>query len=84
MTQLQQTFHVNMLALVDGIQPRVLTLKMALEEYIKHRREVVRRRTQYELDVAKARDHILKGLLMRSPTSDEIIRTIKNQRQRRS
>lgn len=80
MTQLQQTFHVNMLALVDGIQPRVLTLKMVLEEYLKHRREVIRRRTQYELDVAKARDHILKGLLIALAHIDEIIRTIKKSR----
>jgi len=48
LTNLQTSFHVNMLALVDGIQPRVLTLKMALEEHLKHRKEVIRRRTTYE------------------------------------
>lgn len=76
LTQLQETFHVNMLALVDGIQPRVLTLKMALEEYIKHRQVVVRRRAEYELDIAKKRDHILQGLLIALANIQEVIRTI--------
>ncbi len=76
LTQLQETFHVNMLALVDGIQPRVLTLKMVLEEYLKHRQVVVRRRAEYELDVAKKRDHILKGLLIALANIQEVIRTI--------
>ena len=76
LTQLQETFHVNMLALVDGIQPRVLTLKMMLEEYLKHRQVVVRRRTEYELDVAKKRDHILKGLLIALANIQDVIRTI--------
>ena len=60
-TQLQETFHFNMLALVDGIQPKVLTLKMILEEYIKHRIEVITRRTQFDLDKAEARAQILEG-----------------------
>jgi DNA gyrase subunit A len=55
MTQLQESFHVNSLCLVEGIQPRILTLKGLLEEYLGHRKEVVRRRTQYELDRAKER-----------------------------
>lgn len=77
MTQLQETFHVNMLALVDGIQPKVLTLKMALEEYIKHRAEVVTRRTQYELDKAKERAHILEGLMIALNNIDAVIKVIK-------
>lgn len=76
-TQLQETFHVNMLALVDGIQPKVLTLKMVLEEYIKHREEVVRRRTQFELDKAKDRAHILEGLMIALKNIDAVIKTIK-------
>ncbi len=76
-TQLQDTFHVNMLALVDGIQPKVLTLKMVLEEYIKHREEVVKRRTQFELDKAKDRAHILEGLLIALKNIDAVIKTIK-------
>ncbi len=76
-TQLQETFHVNMLALVDGIQPKVLTLKMALEEYIKHRTEVVTRRTQFDLRKAKARAHILEGLMIALKNIDAVIKTIK-------
>lgn len=76
LTQLQETFHVNMLALVDGIQPRVLTLKMVLEEYLKHRQVVVRRRADYELTKAKDRDHILKGLLIALANIQDVIRTI--------
>lgn len=76
LTQLQETFHVNMLALVDGIQPRVLTLKMVLEEYLKHRQVVVRRRAEYELKKAKDRDHILKGLLIALANIQDVIRTI--------
>jgi len=76
LTQLQETFHVNMLAIVDGIQPRVLTLKMVLEEYLKHRQVVVRRRTEHDLNVAKDRDHILKGLLIALASIQEVIRTI--------
>lgn len=76
-TSLQTTFHLNMLALVDGIQPKVLTLKMILEEYIKHREEVVRRRTQYDLNKAKERAHILEGLMIALENIDEVIKTIK-------
>ncbi|MDO9399086.1 MAG: DNA gyrase subunit A [bacterium] len=76
-TQLQETFHVNMLALIDGIQPKVLTLKMVLEEYIKHRQEVVRRRTQFDLDKAKERSHILEGLIIALQNIDAVIKIIK-------
>lgn len=76
-TNLQTTFHLNMLALIDGIQPRVLTLKMILEEYIKHRQVVVKRRTQFELDKAKDRAHILEGLMIALNHIDEVIKTIK-------
>ncbi len=78
MTQLQETFHVNSLCLVEGgIQPRVLTLKGLLEEYLKHRQEVVRRRTQFDLDRAKERLHILEGLRIALLKIDEVIATIK-------
>lgn len=77
MTQLQETFHVNMLALVDGIQPRVLTLKDLLSEYIKHRQVVVRRRTEYDLAKAKDRAHILEGLRIALLRINEVIETIK-------
>ncbi len=76
-TQLQESFHYNVLALVDGIQPRVLSLKMMLEEYLKHRREVVKRRTQYELTKALDRAHILEGLRIALESIDKIIATIK-------
>jgi DNA gyrase subunit A len=76
-TQLQETFHYNMLALVDGIQPRVLNIKMILEEYIKHRREVVRRRTEYDLAKAQDRAHILEGLRIAILKIDKVIKTIK-------
>jgi len=76
-TQLQDTFHVNLLALVDGIQPKVLTLKMILEEYIKHRKVVITRRAQFDLARAKDRAHILQGLVMALEDIDRIIATIK-------
>ena len=76
-TELQTTFHSNMLALVDGIQPRVLNLKMILEEYIKHRQEVIKKRTEFDLNKAKDRAHILEGLKMALVKIDAIIKTIK-------
>lgn len=82
MTQLQDTFHVNMLCLVDGIQPRVLNLKGILEEYVKHRQVVVRRRTQFDLDRAKERQHILEGLRIALLKIDEVIATIKKSKDR--
>lgn len=77
MTQLQETFHVNMLALIDGIQPRVLTLKNILEEYVKHRQMVVRKRTEFDLKKAKERAHILEGLRIALLNIDDVIITIK-------
>jgi len=77
MTQLQTTFHVNMLALIDGIQPKMLTLKTALEEFIKHRGEAIKRRTQFDLDKAKERAHILEGLTIALDNIDAVIKTIK-------
>lgn len=76
-SQLQETIHYNMLALVDGIQPRVLNLKMILEEYVKHRREVVKRRTEFDLNKAQERAHILEGLRIAILKIDDIIKTIK-------
>jgi len=76
-TQLQSSFHVNMLALIDGIQPKVLNLRTILEEYIKHREEVVKRRTQFELNKAKDRAHILEGLMIALKNIDDVIKTIK-------
>lgn len=77
-TSLQESFHVNMLALVDGLQPRVLTLKMVLEEFLKHRQVVVRRRTAFELEQVKKRLHILKGFLIALASLDAVIKTIKD------
>lgn len=77
LTQLQTTFHVNMVALVDGVQPRLLNLKEMLEEYIKHRKEIVRRRTEYDLARAKERAHILEGLVIALENIDKVIDTIK-------
>ena len=75
-TQMQDTFGVIMLALVNG-EPKILTLKQCLEEYIKHRREVVLRRTQFDLDKAEARAHILEGLLIAIDNIDEVIKIIR-------
>jgi len=81
-TPLQSSFHINMLALIDGIQPRVLTLKMILEEFIKHRQQVVERRTRFELNKAKARAHILEGLMLALNKIDAVIKTIKKSKDR--
>ena len=75
--RLKLTIHYNMLALVDGIQPRVLGLQDILSEYIKHRVVVVRRRTQFELRQAKARAHVLEGLKIALDHIDEVIKTIR-------
>ena len=77
MTPLQTTFHYNMLALVDGIQPRILGLKEILAEFIKHRQVVIRRRTEFELRKAKERAHILEGLKIALDNIDEVIKTIR-------
>ena len=75
-TQMQDTFGIIMLALVDG-EPKILTLRQCLDEYIKHRKEVVLRRTKFELDKAEARAHILEGLLKAIDNIDEVIRIIR-------
>ena len=77
LTPLQLAIHYNMLALVDGIQPRVLGLQDIISEYIKHRVVVVRRRTQFELKQAKARAHVLEGLKIALDHIDEVIKTIR-------
>ena len=76
-TQLQETFHLNMLSLVDGIEPHVLNLKTVLEKYLEHRQIVVRRRTAFELKKAKEREHILEGLKKALDNIDEIINIIR-------
>ncbi len=77
LTPLQTAFHYNMLALIDGLQPRVLGLQDILVEYIKHRQVVVRRRTEFELRKAKDRAHILEGLKIALDHIDEVISTIR-------
>ncbi len=77
LTPLQLTVHYNMLALVDGIQPRVLGLQDILQEYIKHRQAVIRRRTEFELKKAKDRAHILEGLKIALDHIDEVIKLIR-------
>ncbi|MDB5165112.1 MAG: gyrA [Candidatus Saccharibacteria bacterium] len=77
MTALQTSFHFNMLALIDGIQPKVLGLREILDEFIKHRRIVVRRRTEFELKAAKARAHILEGYKIALDHIDEVIALIR-------
>jgi DNA gyrase subunit A len=62
LTPLQMKFHYNMLALIDGIQPKILGIQDIIQEYIKHRQVVVRRRTEFELNKAKNRAHVLEGL----------------------
>jgi DNA gyrase subunit A len=76
-TQLQETFHMNTLALVDGIEPHVLNLKTILEKYLEHRQIVIKRRTEFELKKAKEREHILEGLKKALDNIDAIINTIK-------
>ena len=76
-TELQKSFHFNMLALVDGIQPQTLSLKAMLEKFIEHRKEVVTRRTKFELQKARDRAHILEGLKKALDHIDEIIKIIR-------
>ncbi|MBL8288425.1 MAG: DNA gyrase subunit A, partial [Rubrivivax sp.] len=76
-TQLQDTFGINMVALVDG-QPRLCNLKQLIEIFLDHRREVVTRRTVYELKKARERGHVLEGLAVALANIDEFIETIKN------
>ncbi len=76
-TELQKTFHLNMLALVDGIQPQVLSLRDVLVKYFEHRKDVVRRRIEFDLARAKERAHILEGLTKALGEIDAVIRAIK-------
>jgi len=76
-TELQKDFHMNMIALVGGLQPQLLSLKEVLEYYLEHRQEVVRKRTEFELARAKERAHILEGLKKALDHIDEVIATIK-------
>lgn len=78
LTPLQTSFHYNMMALIDGIQPRVLGLVDMISEHIKHRQIVVRRRTEFELRKAKDRAHILEGLKIALDNIDEVISTIRS------
>ena len=77
LTDLQKTFHLNMLALVEGIQPQVLSLKSILENFIKHRQEVVVKRSKFDLARAKERAHILEGMDKALDQIDAIIKAIK-------
>ena len=81
-SDLQKTFHLNMIALVDGIQPRVLSLVDFLNYFIIHRKEVVVRRTKYDLDRAKERAHILEGLNKCLVKIDAVIKTIRTSKNR--
>lgn len=82
-TQLQTSFSMIMLALVDG-KPRILNLKQILEEYIKHQKSVITRRTTYDLTKAQERAHIVEGLLLALKNIDEVIKTIKSSEDRQS
>ena len=76
-TQMQTTFGIIMLALVNG-EPKILTLRQALDCYIEHRKEVITRRTQFDLDKALARAHILEGLRIAIDNIDEVIQIIRS------
>lgn len=77
LTDLQKTFHLNMLALIDGLQPQILSLKGLLEQYLIHRYEVTIRRTKYDLKKTKERAHILEGLKIAQDSIDQVISTIR-------
>jgi len=81
-TNLQKTFHLNLLALVDGIQPEILSLSDVLKYFIEHRKEVITRRTQFDLDKAKERAHILEGLMIALKNIDAVIAVIKKSEDR--
>ncbi|PJE50420.1 MAG: DNA gyrase subunit A [Candidatus Yanofskybacteria bacterium CG10_big_fil_rev_8_21_14_0_10_36_16] len=76
-TEMQKAFHINMLGLIDGIQPQVFGLKLFLEKFLEHRKEVVARRTKHDLRKAEERAHILEGLKKALDHIDEIIKIIK-------
>jgi len=81
-SDLQKTFYLNMIALIDGIQPKTLSLVDVLNYFIEHRKQVVLRRTKFEMEKAKERAHILEGLHKCLSKIDEVIKTIKNSKNR--
>ncbi|MDI6883112.1 MAG: DNA gyrase subunit A [Patescibacteria group bacterium] len=81
-TSFQKNFYLNMLALCEGIQPKVLSLSEVLNFYLKHKKEVVIRRTKFDQERAKERTHILEGLVLALKNIDEIIKTIKKSESR--
>ena len=82
MTPLQTAYHINMLALVNEVEPRVLNLKEVLQEFISHRQVVVRRRAEYDLKRAQERAHILEGLLIALDNIDEVVKVIRASKNR--
>ncbi len=81
-TELQKNFYYNVLALVNGLQPEILSLKDVLSEYIEHRKIIIRRRTEFDLRKAQDRAHILEGLVKALDSIDKIIATIKKSKDR--
>jgi DNA gyrase subunit A len=82
LTPLQTAYHINMLALVNEIEPRVLSLLEVLQEFVKHRQVVIRRRSEYELARAQERAHILEGLLIALDAIDEVVTIIRASKNR--
>ncbi len=82
LTSLQKTFHLNLLALVDGIQPEILSISDVLKYFIKHRTEVIIRRTKFDLQKAQDRAHILEGLMIALHNIDAVIKVIKGSKDR--
>ncbi|MGC9049043.1 MAG: DNA gyrase subunit A [Patescibacteria group bacterium] len=82
LTDLQSTFNVNMVTLIDGIQPKLVNLKLILEEFIKHRQNIIKKRTEFDLARTKERIHILKGLQIALEHIEEIIRLIRRSKDR--
>lgn len=83
-TNLQKSFHINMLALAEGIQPQIMSLKEILQYYIEHRQNVIRRRTEFDLRKAEDRCHILEGLVKALDIIDKIISVIKKSKDRQT
>jgi DNA gyrase subunit A len=82
MTPLQTAYHINMLALVNEVEPRVLNLQEVLQEFVSHRQVVVRRRAEYDLLKAQERAHILEGLLIALDNIDEVVKVIRASKNR--